>query len=96
MVYINDLVDNINCNIKLYADDTTLYITTDDLVESSRYVNEDLQTISDWANQWIIAFCPKKENTVMLMSYKHNVNHLYYRNRVCSTIFIYIYYSGIL
>ena len=28
--------------------------------ESSRYINEDLQTISDWPNQWVVAHCPKK------------------------------------
>ena len=60
MVYINDLVDNVQCDIKLYADDTTLYIATDDLDEGNRLLNTDLQTISDWSKQWLVTFCPKK------------------------------------
>ena len=30
IVYINDLADVVNCNIKLFADDTCLYVKIDD------------------------------------------------------------------
>ena len=69
MVYINDLVMNINCNIKLYADDTTLYVTTNDLNNSSVMLNKDLQSINSWANQWLVTFCPDK-TVYMYMSSK--------------------------
>ena len=29
LLYINDLLDNVICNIAIYADDTTLYSTCD-------------------------------------------------------------------
>ena len=32
LVYINDIVDNISCNIRLFADDTSLYITLDVMI----------------------------------------------------------------
>ena len=73
MVYINDLVQNINCNIKLYADDTTLYITTDDLDHSSILLNEDLQSISSWAKQWLVTFCPEKTVYMHMTSKRKNV-----------------------
>ena len=71
LVYIGDLVENIHCNIKLYADDTTLYITTDDLQEGSAALNEDLTTINNWAYQWLVTFCPNK-TVYMHMSLKKN------------------------
>ena len=54
IVYINDLVDTKQCNIKLYADDTPLYIMTEDFQEGSVMLNEDLHGIHDWANQWLL------------------------------------------
>jgi hypothetical protein len=29
-IYINDIVDDLNCNIKLFADDTSLYVIVDE------------------------------------------------------------------
>ena len=60
MVYINDLVDNIQCDIKLYADDTTLYIATDDLQQGTLLLDQDLNTIHTWSRQWLVTFCPNK------------------------------------
>ena len=44
----------------MYADDTTLYITTEDLESGSALLNKDLNTINRWANQWLVTFCPQK------------------------------------
>ena len=47
LVYINDIVDNISCNIKLFANDTSLYITLDDYDLGFRTLNSDLRLITD-------------------------------------------------
>ena len=60
MVYINDLVDNIQSSVKLYADDTTLYIASENSADGIALLNLDLQTISDWSKQWLVTFCPQK------------------------------------
>ena len=60
MVYINDIVDNISCDIKLYADDTTLYIVTDNLENGTSLLNSDLEMISRWSKTWLVTFCPNK------------------------------------
>ena len=48
LIYINDLTDNISSNIKLFADDSTLFIKVTDLVTSHRLLTEDLDTITKW------------------------------------------------
>ena len=51
LIYINDLIAATRSNIKLFADDTSLYIDFDDANETSETLNYDLQNIQDWANQ---------------------------------------------
>ena len=45
LVYINDIVENINSSIRLFADDTSLYIIVDDPVNASNQLNNDLYKI---------------------------------------------------
>ena len=49
LIYINDIVKYIGCSIRLFADDTSLYIVVDCPVQSVQLLNTDLQTISVWA-----------------------------------------------
>ena len=62
LVYINDIVENINSHLFLFADDASLFRTVDEvsLHEDTRLLNEDLNRISLWANQQkIIISLPK-------------------------------------
>ena len=62
LVYINDIVENINSHIFLFADDASLFRTVDEvsLHEDTQLLNEDLNRISLWANQRkIIISIPK-------------------------------------
>ena len=54
LLYINDIVENINSSIRLFADDTTLYIIVDNPVEAAYQLNSDLSKIHQWANQWLV------------------------------------------
>ncbi len=45
LVYINDIVNDINSSIRLFADDTSLYIIVDTPDEAARNLNHDLETI---------------------------------------------------
>ena len=54
-LYINDLVDILTSNQKLFADDT-LFSTVTDLNASANQINNDLHNISPWAYQWKISF----------------------------------------
>ena len=71
LIYINDIVKHIGCSIRLFADDTSLYIIVDCPLQSANLLNTDLQTISDWAAAWLVTFNPLKTLS-MLISGKHN------------------------
>ena len=51
LIFINDIVTDIGSNIRLFADDTSLYIIVDHPDLAVRCINCDLDTISDWADK---------------------------------------------
>ncbi|XP_053381852.1 uncharacterized protein LOC128549303 [Mercenaria mercenaria] len=60
ILYINDIVTDIGSTICLFADDTSLYITVDDPIRSAITLNTDLNTITNWAEKWLVDFNPNK------------------------------------
>ena len=60
LIYINDLVINIKCMIKLFADDKSLYIVVDNPDTSAVLLNNDLDQINKWSRQWLVSFNPAK------------------------------------
>ena len=52
LVYINDLIDNLESPVKLFADDISLFSTVSDSSKSNQLLNDYLQKISDWIFRW--------------------------------------------
>ncbi|PJE77770.1 hypothetical protein CI610_03303 [invertebrate metagenome] len=75
LLYINDITDNVSTNIKLFADDTSLYVIIDDNpAQAAQALADDLSNIGEWAGIWDIKFNPNKTKSV-IFSRKHNKNH---------------------
>ena len=80
LIYVNDIVDIVGSNIRLYADDVTLFITVDDPTDSNDshnsavILNNDLCEIQKWAKQWLVTFNSRKTKT-MLVSRKRNPSY---------------------
>ncbi|MCG7879157.1 MAG: reverse transcriptase domain-containing protein, partial [Candidatus Thiodiazotropha endolucinida] len=74
LVYINDIVKNISCSIRLFADDTSLYIVVEHPDLAARLLNDDLLTISSWADEWLVEFHAQK-TMAMTISRKRNPPH---------------------
>ena len=53
-LYINDIVVETQANIRLFADDTSLYMKGDNPIETARIMNADLEIINKWAKTWSI------------------------------------------
>ena len=51
LMYINDLCDNLSCDVKLFADDTSLFSVVENEVVSAVKLNRDLETVRLWAGQ---------------------------------------------
>ena len=68
LLYINDLPDDVLCNIAIYADDTALYSKWEqasDLwqqLELASELESDLQDTVDWGRKWLIDFNTGKLN----------------------------------
>ena len=63
LLYINDLPNNIICNIAIYATDTTLYCDqATDLgqLELAAELEPDLQDTVDWGRIWLVVFNAEK------------------------------------
>jgi hypothetical protein len=56
LVFINDVVDNIESDINLFADDTSLMNVIEQLQDSYDTTNEDLIKLAAWANQWLVTY----------------------------------------
>lgn len=72
LLYVNDIVDNISSNIRLFADDTTLFTVIDN-AESVRMLNEDIYNIVRWSEDWCILLNPLK-TTAMTFTRKRQTN----------------------
>ena len=66
LLYINDIVNDIGSNIRLFADDTSLFIIVDDPVTAAGCINADLGRISNWASTWLVTFNPSKTETLLI------------------------------
>ena len=53
---INDIVKEIHSNIRLSADDTSLYIIVDFPDSAAQILNLDLERLYNWAVQWLVKF----------------------------------------
>ena len=73
LVYINDLVNGVQSNIRLFADDTTLFITVDNPETAAGQLNRDLDSIKTWADQWLVDFNPGKTKAMTITN--KNVQH---------------------
>ena len=54
---------DIQSTIKLFADDTSLYLIVDDPNETADSLNNDLTKIHDWAkrNGWLLSMLKKRK-----------------------------------
>ena len=58
LIYINDLSDGFQCNLKLFVDDTSLFTTVPNIKKATNDLNNDLTKITSWAFQWKMSFNP--------------------------------------
>ena len=65
IVFINDIVKEVQSNIRLFADDTSLYIIVDLPDSAAQILNLDLERLYEWAVQWLVRFNPNKTDSLL-------------------------------
>ena len=58
LIYINDLTDGLKCDVKLFADDTSIFTVVHDPTSAAADINHDLRLINLWARKWRMSFNP--------------------------------------
>ena len=68
LLCIDDLLDDVICDIANYADDTTLYSQRDQVwqqFELASKLESDLQDTVDWGRKWLVDFIAGKPQLVL-------------------------------
>ena len=72
LIYINDLPEEVYSQVRLFADDTALYLTLESEDDSSTLQN-DLNILSAWETRWDMGFNPSKCQVVHVTGSKKPV-----------------------
>ena len=75
LVYINDIVNSVASNIRLFADDTSLYIVVDTPDTAAQQLNSDLDKINTWSQIWLVSFNPTKTESITFSSRLRKPQH---------------------
>ena len=75
LIFINDIVKDINSSIRLFSDDTSLYIIVEDPQTAALIINADLGTISTWADNWLVNFHPRKTVSFLVSKKANAIAH---------------------
>ena len=94
LIYINDLPNGLYSNVKLFADDASLFSVVHNVTDSANLLNSDLSKINEWAVKWKMSFNsdPTKQAQEIISSRKTSKrNHpglMFNNNRVILLLFI--------
>lgn len=77
VVYINDLPQEVNNEVRIFADDTKLFAKSNQK-EGRDSLQEDLDRLQTWSSKWLLKFHPEK-CCVMRLGY-HTEDHTYFMN----------------
>jgi hypothetical protein len=80
LIYVNDIAENLLNLTRLFADDSSLSVTSDDSKYIEMTLNIDLKTITEWADQWLVTFNPNKTEVLFCSLIRNERPFLYFNN----------------
>ena len=66
LIYINDIIDVIHSHIRLFADDTSLYLIVDEPCIATMQLNSNLAKNHKTAEKWLVKFNPAKSEAIVI------------------------------
>ena len=76
LIYINDLPEGLQSNVKLFADDTSIFSIVNNVNLSCNKLNADLLKINNWAYQWKMSFNPDPNKLATEVIFSHKINQV--------------------
>ena len=76
LFYINDIPTGIDSTVRLFADDTVVYLTISS-DNDCPVLHADLAKLQEWETRWKMAFHPDKCNVLSITRKKKPINHAY-------------------
>ena len=76
LMYINDMPNSIKSNIRLFADDTIMYLTISNQ-DDCHALKSDLTKLEAWEKEWLMAFNPDKCEVIRITKKKTPILHDY-------------------
>ena len=80
LIYINDLPQGLHSDVKLFADDTSLFSVIHDVDASSATLNNDLVKIQEWAYNWKMSFNPDKNKQAKEVIFSRKLRKVFHPN----------------
>ena len=78
LIYTNDLTEDLTTNVKLFADDTSLFSVVHDTQTSANDLNKDLEIINNWAFQWKMNFNPDPAKQAHEVIFSRKAKEIYH------------------
>ena len=76
LLYINDLPENIQSQVRLFADDTAIYLTVCN-IQDGQVLQSDLDTLQQWERTWDMEFNPSKCQVLHITRAKKHIETNY-------------------
>ena len=76
LFYINDLPVGLRSKVRLFADDTIVYLVVSSLTDAL-IIQEDLNMLAAWEEKWMMKFHPDKCHVLSITRKLHPVKHQY-------------------
>ena len=77
-IYINDLSDNLEPNVKLFVDDTSMLSVVRDPINTWQKLNNDFDKACLWANKWKMSFNPDPSKQAQDVIFSKTINKVYH------------------
>ena len=74
IIFINDIQDDLESEVLLFADDTCLFASDIDPALTAKVLNRDLEKISTWAKNWKVIFNAGKSKDLIFSHSKYLFN----------------------
>jgi hypothetical protein len=76
LIFINDIIHVVSdCKIRLFADDTCLFIEVDNPQTTALALNNDLKKINQWSRKWHVDVSPPKTEELIITRKREAIDH---------------------